>query len=203
MPETPTPGVNGQVLSVPALQASMSISSLDPAASTSGSCASTATAGSFCLFAENGPVGLPLLTSTSPPAWALAVDWMKTAGDIRSTAAERTPTTRVLGTGPPNERQTSPRGERLVRAGSSAVDVRESPFSCDYLPVSEALQGPAPLVTTRPHPVTTDGLRDRGLGGRPLPPCSASATPSSIGSIAKCWPIPEETPSSKHGRNGV
>ena len=30
-PETPTPGVNGQVLSAPALQASMSISSFEPA----------------------------------------------------------------------------------------------------------------------------------------------------------------------------
>ena len=35
-PETPTPGVKGQVLSEPALHASMSISSLAPATSTVG-----------------------------------------------------------------------------------------------------------------------------------------------------------------------
>src|SRR5438445_187246 len=65
MPETPTPGVNGHELSVPALHASMSTSSLDPAASTVGWLASTARAGSFCLFCENGPVGLPTVTSVS------------------------------------------------------------------------------------------------------------------------------------------
>ena len=35
-PETPTPGVKGQVLSAPELQGSMSISSLDAATSTFG-----------------------------------------------------------------------------------------------------------------------------------------------------------------------
>jgi hypothetical protein len=54
------------VLSVPALQASMSTSSLAPAASTVGFDAFTATAGSFCLFCENGPGGLPTVTSASP-----------------------------------------------------------------------------------------------------------------------------------------
>src|SRR5689334_15795110 len=72
MPELPTPGVNGQVLSAPALQASMSILSFAPATSTSGCATSTASAGSFCLFCENGEVGLPTLTRTSaakaPPA---------------------------------------------------------------------------------------------------------------------------------------
>ena len=43
MPETPTPGVNGQSLSGPALQASMSMLSLAPAARTFGWLASIAT----------------------------------------------------------------------------------------------------------------------------------------------------------------
>src|SRR6478609_6670054 len=64
-PELPTPGVNGHVLSVPALHASMSISSLEPATSTLGCSASIATAGSFCLFCENGVNGLPTVTRLS------------------------------------------------------------------------------------------------------------------------------------------
>src|SRR5829696_9073512 len=67
MPETPTPGVNGQVVSSPALHASRSMLSLAPAAKTLGWFWSTATAGSFCLFWENGLVGLPTDTSVSPP----------------------------------------------------------------------------------------------------------------------------------------
>src|SRR6266536_2278633 len=65
MPEVPTPGVNGHVLSVKALQASMSISSFEPAARMFGWFTSTASAGSFCLFCENGVGGLPTLTSVS------------------------------------------------------------------------------------------------------------------------------------------
>src|SRR5436305_14823330 len=65
MPETPTPGVNGHVVSSPALQASMSMLSFAPAASEFGMCASTASAGSFCLFCENGVDWLPVLTSVS------------------------------------------------------------------------------------------------------------------------------------------
>jgi hypothetical protein len=64
-PDTPTPSVNGQSLSGPALQASMSMLSLAPAASTVGWLASIATAGSFCLLAENGAAGLPTVTSVS------------------------------------------------------------------------------------------------------------------------------------------
>src|SRR5258705_3046078 len=64
-PETPTPGVNGQVLSVPALHASMSISSLDPATRMLGLLASAVIVGSFCLFCENGVGGLPFVTNTS------------------------------------------------------------------------------------------------------------------------------------------
>src|SRR6266566_6135212 len=65
MPETPTPGVNGQVVGFPALQASRSISSFEPAARIVGLLASTASAGSFCLFWANGEVGLPTVTSVS------------------------------------------------------------------------------------------------------------------------------------------
>jgi hypothetical protein len=66
IPDPPTPAVNGQVVGSPALQASMSMLSLDPAASTSSWFASIATAGSFCLFCENGLGGLPTETSRSP-----------------------------------------------------------------------------------------------------------------------------------------
>ena len=59
------PGVNGQVVSAPALQASSSISSLAPATRMLGLCWSTASAGSFCLFSENGEAGLPTDTTGS------------------------------------------------------------------------------------------------------------------------------------------
>src|SRR5215471_14068388 len=62
-PETPTPGVNGHVVGSPALHASMSISSFEPATTIDGWAASIATAGSFCLFCENGDGGLPFVTS--------------------------------------------------------------------------------------------------------------------------------------------
>src|SRR5436190_22206530 len=59
------PGVNGQVVSLPALHASRSMLSFAPAARMFGWFASIATAGSFCLFCENGLVGLPMLTRVS------------------------------------------------------------------------------------------------------------------------------------------
>src|SRR5258708_10513583 len=65
MPETPTPCVNGQLL--PA-QGARSISSFEPAAKMFGCLASTASAGSFCLFCGKGVGGLPTVTSVSPPA---------------------------------------------------------------------------------------------------------------------------------------
>src|SRR3954468_23503794 len=64
-PETPTPPGNGHVVSSPALQASSSISSLEPATRMFGRLASTASAGSFCLFSENGVGGLPTDTCVS------------------------------------------------------------------------------------------------------------------------------------------
>ena len=53
------------VVSAPALQASMSMLSLEPAARTVGMPGSIGEAGSFCLLVENGPLGLPVLTSVS------------------------------------------------------------------------------------------------------------------------------------------
>src|SRR5436190_4985775 len=61
------PGVKGQVLSSRLLHASMSISSLTPAAAMLGSFGFTATAGSFCLLWENGDGGLPTVTNVSDP----------------------------------------------------------------------------------------------------------------------------------------
>jgi hypothetical protein len=64
-PETPTPGVNGQVVGSPASQDSRSMLSLAPAARTRGSAGFTATAGSFCLFWEKMVSLLPTVTSVS------------------------------------------------------------------------------------------------------------------------------------------
>jgi hypothetical protein len=70
MPETPTPGVNGQGLEGNwLLHACSSISSFEPA-TTMLLLASTAMAGSFCLFPENGSVGLALVMFTEPSAVA-------------------------------------------------------------------------------------------------------------------------------------
>src|SRR6266550_7582312 len=91
MPDTPTPGVNGQVLSAPALQPSMSMLSFAPAATMFGWAASMATAGSFCLFCENGVVGLPTVTSMSPPGWAFAVEPTANGARARTPATERRP----------------------------------------------------------------------------------------------------------------
>ncbi|TML12893.1 MAG: hypothetical protein E6G31_08530 [Actinobacteria bacterium] len=71
-PETPTPWVNGQVLSAPALQSSRSMFSFAPATTMFGWFASIAIAGSFCLFCENGDGLLPVLTSASVPGAAPA-----------------------------------------------------------------------------------------------------------------------------------
>ena len=78
MPDTPTPGVKGQSVGSPAAQDSSSISSLDPAATTSGWPASIATAGSFCLFWENGVGGLPTETRVSLGVAPLATDTVAT-----------------------------------------------------------------------------------------------------------------------------
>ena len=60
--------------------------------------ASTAMAGSFCLFSENGVTGLPFVTNTSPP-WATAAG---TAGmTIRAPTAATTNTAKRLTQTPP------------------------------------------------------------------------------------------------------
>ena len=72
MPEPPTFGVNGHVVSSPALQASMSMLSFAPATRTFGLTGLTASPGSFCLFCEYRPSLLPTVTSRSPPCVARA-----------------------------------------------------------------------------------------------------------------------------------
>src|SRR5687768_3702065 len=80
-PETPTPGVNGQVRSSPALQASRSMLSLAPAARIDGFTGLTARPGSFCLFWEKSVSLLPTVTSVEPPGVsgaAVANPWTRT-----------------------------------------------------------------------------------------------------------------------------
>ena len=84
-PVTPTPFVKGHVLGSPALHASRSISSFDPATTTDGLCASMPTVGSFCLFWAKGEGGLPTDTSVSP--WADA----GTAGSASVAVTAATP----------------------------------------------------------------------------------------------------------------
>ena len=68
----------------------MSMLSLEPAASTSGWLASIATAGSFCLFAENGELGLPTVTSVSAlSAWALPIGATSSAATAPMTSARK------------------------------------------------------------------------------------------------------------------
>src|SRR5438270_11666240 len=91
MPDTPTPSVNGQVFGAPAPQDSSSISSLAPATITLGLLGSIASAGSFCLFWENGVGGLPTLTSwsTGGAAVAAATPPRTTARAVSSTRYSR------------------------------------------------------------------------------------------------------------------
>src|SRR4029079_12297821 len=86
-PEPPPRAVNGHVVGSPAAQLSMSMLSFAPAARTFVCDASTATAGSFCLLAENGAGGLPTLMSVSP--WADAVE----AGPIAAATTSARPAT--------------------------------------------------------------------------------------------------------------
>src|SRR5215218_608377 len=95
-PEPPTPSVNGQSVSGPALQASMSMLSLAPATTTSGWFASIATAGSFCLFCENGPGGLPTDTSVSLPCTAKAGRATSAAHNTASPAAPKSTFRRMI-----------------------------------------------------------------------------------------------------------
>src|SRR4051812_50025668 len=110
MPDAPTSGVNGHVSSSAALQASMSMLSLAPAATTFGWFASIATVGSFCLFCENGLGGLPEETSVSPPVAAATATIARAA----STTAARPQkpfliwTSHVRESGPPTVHPPAP-----------------------------------------------------------------------------------------------
>src|SRR5207245_5656734 len=101
MPEVPTPAVNGHRLP---LHGATSISSLEPAARTVGWLASTAIAGSFCLFCGKGAAGLPLETSTS-------LDWART-GTAPAITATPIPSTSTA-------RRTRDRSRGSVLTGSS------------------------------------------------------------------------------------
>src|SRR3990172_1723241 len=73
MPEPPTSAVNGQVVGSPAAHNSMSMLSLEPAATTFVWAGSIVTAGSFCLFCEKSVLVLPTDTSTSPTPAAAGI----------------------------------------------------------------------------------------------------------------------------------
>src|SRR4051812_6891089 len=87
------PGVNGHVVSSPALHASRSISSFAPATRTFGWLASIATAGSFCLFCANGEAGLPALTLVSVPT---AVAGRPLIADQRDATTISAPSLRIV-----------------------------------------------------------------------------------------------------------
>src|SRR3954454_5143377 len=103
MPLTPTPGVNGHVLGSPALQRSMSMLSLAPAARTLGLNWLTASPGSFCLLCEKYRSSLPTVTSVS------------------TVAADATTGTRVR----PSERATAVRADLLM----ATSDPERTPLS--------------------------------------------------------------------------
>jgi hypothetical protein len=156
MPEVPTPGVNGQVVSSPALHASMSISSLAPAAKMLGWAWSTATAGSFCLFWENGLEGLPTDTRVSPPWVAEA-----TAGMTRAATKATNPATMMCR---PNRMAPLPRGP----AGPTDVPASHPKTT----PQGRSQLRPALPARTRPGQQRRSGL------SRTLPAPSASPSRS-------------------------
>src|SRR5262249_4778601 len=94
-PETPTPGVKGHGLEGNwLLHACSSISSFEPATTMLLWLTSTATVGSFCLFCENGDVGLVLVTFTEPSAAACAA-----SGPLTIPRAAADPSTSSIFTG--------------------------------------------------------------------------------------------------------
>src|SRR5919198_5015730 len=109
MPEPPTSGVNGQVLSVPALQASMSMLSFAPAATMFDWIGLMATAGSFCLFWEKIPSLLSTVTSVSGPGAApVGVAEAIDPTSVATTATRRSRGERLIWT-PPFELPHPPR----------------------------------------------------------------------------------------------
>src|SRR5438093_7256986 len=115
-PDVPTSGVNGHVLSSPALHASRSMLSFAPAARIVGLFASIATAGSFCLFCENGLVGLPTLTRVSGlnAAAGSAVDSTNNAAET-SKRQVRLTIAMLLSSGGPQEQRETRRPYRRIR----------------------------------------------------------------------------------------
>ena len=73
-------------MSSPALQSSISMLSFAPATITFGANASTARAGSFCLFCENGAGSLAVLTSESLASVTAPPELARTS-TVRSAAA--------------------------------------------------------------------------------------------------------------------
>src|SRR5439155_18504433 len=130
MPEVPTPAVNGQLVGSPALQASTSISSFDPAATTEGSCASIATAGSFCLFWAKGLGGLPTETSVSVAAPAGPGSPVNAAA---RTMASRNANRRIrtpfepVGEGPGPKHPTHVEARKTRGSGDSSMDLLSRP----------------------------------------------------------------------------
>ena len=125
-PETPTPGVNGQVRSSPALHASMSMLSLAPAARIDGLTGLTASPGSFCLFCEKSESLLPTVTSVEPPGVsgaAVANPWTRTVASAARVAAASLLVRMTLPDG--EEIDSARRAERTPFAGRSGW----SPFS--------------------------------------------------------------------------
>src|SRR5512132_1229171 len=126
MPEVPTQGRNGQVVSSPALHASRSISSLAPAAKTLGWAWSTATAGSFCLFWAKGLVGLPTVTRVSPPWVAEATAGMTSAATKATNPAAMTcrPNRMAPSLGDRRDPPTSPPHPKKTPPGRSQLRLR-------------------------------------------------------------------------------
>src|SRR5918995_3046588 len=154
MPERPTPGVNGQVRSSPALQASMSMLSFAPAARMSGLTGLTARPGSFCLFCENRVSTLPTVTSVEPPGVSGAASVAHGTSNV-SIAAAAAVANRLVRMTPPRydivagqvrgERVSGASGARpWAEVAASLVATRYS--SVDCLPLARRWQpGPRRL----------------------------------------------------------
>ena len=95
MPDKPTPGVNGQVRSSPALHASRSMLSFAPAARIAGFTGFTARPGSFCLFWENSESLLPTVTSVDPPG-VIGAAWARVGSISAAKAAATVAATLIL-----------------------------------------------------------------------------------------------------------
>src|SRR5206468_9754648 len=132
------PGVNGHVVSFPALHASRSMLSLAPAARMFGWFASIATAGSFCLFCENGLGGLPMVTRVSglKAAAGSAVDSTNNAVEKRRRGVRLTIAMLLSSGGPQEQRETRRTYRRIRGSVNHALDVDEPRPSSDIVATS-------------------------------------------------------------------